>query len=235
MLYRLIVAAFVLVVGTAAYFGVHYAGEAFANDPPSGGKNAIELAAEADLAKPVQNGVVNGISITDGSSGASGASGTSGTRTFPGESPCTDDNPAVPANLSEVGDLDFTYPGNWTVLREQGVSCGETVMSLYREMEPVSDPLADILVIRWRRTTGVELTAAADRVSAVTVSGKQAVHIEPVRTGSGMAIDPDQLVVTEPWGLTMVIAWQTGDSLSAVEVYEAISAAGSTTDEEETN
>ena len=56
----------------------------------------------------------------------------------------------------------------------------------------------------------------------MTVAGKKAVHIAPVRTKSGMAIDPDQLVVTEPWGLT-VVAWQQNDSLSAVEVYEAIS------------
>ena len=66
MLYRLMMAVFVLVVGTAAYFGVHYAGTVLADDPlpaEEGGKNAVERAAEADRAKPVQNGVVNGISI----------------------------------------------------------------------------------------------------------------------------------------------------------------------------
>jgi len=91
-------------------------------------------------------------------------------------------------------------------------------------MEPAGDPLADILIMRWARTTGVELVAAADRVSAVTVSGKKAVHIAPVRTVAGVPIDPDQLVVTEPWGLTVVTAWQaSSESLSAKQVYEAIS------------
>ncbi|MDD9995346.1 MAG: hypothetical protein OXS35_06330 [Dehalococcoidia bacterium] len=235
MLYRLMVAVSVLVVGTASYFGVHYAGTVFAEDPPDeeNGKNAIELAVEADLAKPVQNGVVNGISIVpdngDGVSGASGASGGSGVRSFEGESPCTDDNPPVPGG-SNLGELDFANPSSWTSLNEWVVSCGDTAMSLYREMEPDDDPLADILVMRWRRAIGVELKAATDRVSAVTVAGKKAVHVEPVRTESGMAIEPDQLAVTETWGITMVTAWQTSsNSLSAQQVYEQISAASTNT------
>ena len=245
MLYRLIVAVFVLAMGTVAYFGVHYAGTVLADDPPAeeeGGKNAIERAAEADLAKPVQNGVVNGISIVPGNTpaaapGAQSAAsadaqtGAAAVRGFPGENPCTDDNPPKSAAVSTAGDLNFTYPAGWTLLDEWAIACGDTTMSLYREMEPANDPLADIVVMRWKRATGIELQAAADRVGAVTVSGKKAVHVEPVRTATGTAIGPDQLVVTEPWGLTTVVAWQTsGDSLSAVEVYKALSGAGSTTD-----
>jgi len=101
-------------------------------------------------------------------------------------------------------------------------------------MEPAGDPLADILIMRWARTTGVELVAAADRVSAVTVDGKRAVHIEPVRTESGTAIGPDQLVVTEPWGLTVVVAWETDNSPSAAQVYSAITGATPTTSSQET-
>ena len=234
MLYRLIVAAFVLVVGTAAYFGVHYAGTVFADDPPAGegGKNAIERAAEADLAKPVQNGTVNGIFIAPDSPVAVAAdavqSGTSTSQT----GPCTDETSPTTVHVSQSGELNFSYPSSWHLLDEWATVCGDTAMSLYREMEPAGDPLADILIMRWRGTTSVELKAAADRVSAVTVDGKRAAHIAPVRTETGTAIGPDQLVVTEPWGLTTVVAWQTGDdSLSAQEVYESITGATA----EETN
>ena len=219
MLYRLIVAVSVLVVGTAAYFGVHYAGTVLADDPPD--PDEIGQAVEADRAKPVQDGAVNGISVSP--NGGSGASGASGASQASGESPCTDANPPTAAVVSQTGELNFTYPSNWSLLDEWAISCGETAMSLYREMEPAGDALADILVMRWRGATGVELRAAAERVSAVTVIGKKAVHIAPVRTDSGNAVGPDQLVVMEPWGLTAVRAWETDSSPSAQEVYEAIS------------
>lgn len=232
MLYRLIVAALVLIVGTAAYFGVHYAGTVFADDPPAeeGGKNAIERAAEADLAKPVQNGLVNGIFIAPDAPEIPGdaAQAQSGTGTSQAD-PCTDKSPPTTAHVSQAGELNFSYPSSWHLLGEWATTCGDTAMSLYREMEPEGDPLADILIMRWRGAKSVELVAAADRVSAVTVAGKRAVHIEPVRTEAGTAIGPDQLVVREPWGLTTVVAWQTGDSLNAKEVYESI--AGATAEE----
>ena len=241
MLYRLIVAAFVLVVGTAAYFGVHYAGTVFADDPPAGegGKNAIERAAEADQAKPVQNGLVNGIFIAPDSPVAVAADAVQdGTSTAVRDGtdssqagPCTDTSPVTRVHIGQAGELNFSYPSDWHLIDEWATACGDTTMNLYREMEPEGDPLADILIMRWRGTRGVELAAAADRVSAVTVAGKKAVHIEPVRTEADTAIDPDQLVVTETWGLTVVVAWQTGDSLSAQEVYESITGATA----EETN
>ncbi|MDD9995960.1 MAG: hypothetical protein OXS35_09520 [Dehalococcoidia bacterium] len=236
MLYRLIAAAFVLAVGTAAYFGVHYAGTVFADDPPpaqGNGKSAVEIAAEADQAKPIQNGAVNGIFITSDASGpAANAARAQASAVSSPASPCTDKNPPTASAVSGAGELDFTYPSSWSLLDEWATSCGDTAMSLYREMEPANDPLADILVMRWRGADAVELQAAADRVSAVTVDGKKAVHIAPVRTATGVPIDPDQLVVTESWGLTMVVAWQTSDSLSARAVYEAISGTG---DDEETS
>ena len=233
MLYRLIAAAFVLAVGTAAYFGVHYVGTVFADDPPpDDGKSAVERAAEADLAKPVQNGTVNGIFITADASELAVVGAQSGTADSQ-TGPCTEANPPTASAVSAAGDLDFTYPSNWNLLDEWATSCGTTAMSLYREMEPANDPLADILVMRWRGTDAVELVAAADRVSAVTVDGKRAAHVAPVRTATGVPIDPDQLVVTEPWGLTVVVAWQaSADSLSAKEVYEALSGTGGTSDEE---
>ena len=240
MLYRVGVAFVLVAVGMASFYGAHYTRQALADDPPPFDANEIARIAAADQAKPEMNRVFNGIAMAphgerqrteaafaEGRSAEVSPSPDSTVRRFSGQSPCSETNPPVrvasPASVSVLG---FPTPSGWGLLHEYAISCGSTVVTLYREFGRIGDPDATLEVSRWLRATGVEMRAAAERVSAVTVGNKKALHVEPVRTSSGYAIDADQVIVTEPWGLTLVAVWESDTSPSARQVAAVISGGG---------
>ena len=221
-------AAFVLVaVGAVTFYGVHFTKSALADPDPPPVNNVAEAdrLLAADGAKPQMNRVFNGISVAphgeEPRTPSDFAEGR-GARTDDGGAPsvpqpnCRGDNGI--AQTDSAGDLSFSYPSLWLLADEEAMACGDTVVKLRRVFVFADDYEGEVEVQRLRGALGINHRVSAERASGITVAGKKAVHIEPVRTSSGFALDSEVLVVSEPWGLTLIEVWESDNTPSVREV-----------------
>ena len=119
--------------------------------------------------------------------------------------PQWDEYGGVEAGFATGTAIDIPNISGFEIVDHQVAWCdGRVAFNSVRLTSPGND--ASVTIVRVLADPVLHKNVPADRVTAVTVDGQQAAHIEPVRFDDGLfSLSREELYIVEDFGITLVV------------------------------